>query len=42
METVVSFCIKNPHLSFASKEPNNSYVVHEEIVSTEKAEEPMP
>lgn len=33
---------KNPHLSFASEEPNISYVVHEEIVSTEKAEEPMP
>lgn len=27
---------KNPHLSFASQEPNISYV------STEKAEEPMP
>ena len=33
---------KNPHLSFASQEPDISYVVHEEIVSTEKAEEPMP
>ena len=33
---------KNPHLSFASQEPDISYVVHVEIVSTEKAEEPMP
>ena len=33
---------KNLHLSFASQEPDISYVVHEEIVSTEKAEEPMP
>ena len=33
---------KNPHLSFASQKQNISYVVHEEIVSTEKAEEPMP
>ncbi|XP_068672874.1 uncharacterized protein [Montipora capricornis] len=33
---------KNPHLSCASQEPDISHVVHEEIVSTEKAEEPMP
>lgn len=33
---------KNPHLSFASQEPNISDVVHEETVSTEKAEKPMP
>lgn len=33
---------KNPHLSFASQEPNISYVIREEIVSTGKAEEPMP
>ena len=33
---------KNPHLSCVSQEPDISHVVHEEIVSTEKAEEPMP
>ena len=33
---------KNPHLSCTSQEPGISHVVHEEIVSTEKAEEPMP
>ena len=33
---------KNPHLSCASQQPDISHVVHEEIVSTEKAEEPMP
>ncbi|XP_068727257.1 uncharacterized protein [Montipora capricornis] len=33
---------KNPHLSCASQEPDISHVVHEEIVSTDKGEEPMP
>ena len=33
---------KNSHLSCASQEPDISHVLHEEIVSTEKAEEPMP
>ena len=42
METVVSVLYKNPYLPCASQEPDITHVVHEEIVSTEKAEEPMP
>ena len=42
METACGTLLyKNPHLSCASQEPDISHVVHEQIVSTEKAEEPM-
>ena len=41
METACGTLLyKNPNLSCASQEPDISHVVHEEIVSTEKAEEP--
>ena len=33
---------KNPYLSFAGRDPDVSCVAHEEIVSTETIEEPMP